>query len=115
MPFILSQLSQFYKALIPQRLLLAVPFVLGTSLTQANELEAYLNSRGSGLLDNLQYAVQDGIVAELLPLQLSPQESQGRCLRLMQDLGQAPLGVAVRAVVIISGLDADQQSVYSCF
>ena len=108
-------LSQFSQTLTPRRLLLALPLLLGSSLTQANELETYLNTQGSGLLDNLQYAVQDGIVAELLPLQLSPQESQGRCFRLMQDLGQAPLGVAVRAVVIISGLDGDQQSVYSCF
>ena len=81
----------------------------------ANELEAYLNNQGSGLATNLQYAVQDGIVAEILATNLSAQESQSRCLRLMHDLGQAPLGVAVRAVVIVSGLDSDRQAVYSCF
>lgn len=81
----------------------------------ANELEVYLNQQGSGLGTNLQYAVQDGVVAEILADNLSVQESQGRCLRLMHDLGQAPLGVAVRAVVIVSGLDADHQAVYSCF
>jgi hypothetical protein len=99
----------FSKAMLATALLASVPPV------QANELEVYLNQQGSGLVDNLEYAVQDGIVAELLASNLTAQESQGRCLRLMHDLGQAPLGVAVRAVVIVSGLDADQQAVYSCF
>jgi hypothetical protein len=99
----------FSKAMLATALLASVPLV------QANELEVYLNQQGSGLVDNLEYAVQDGIVAELLASNLTAQESQGRCLRLMHDLGQAPLGVAVRAVVIVSGLDADQQAVYSCF
>lgn len=100
------------KFLLKLALLLA--FTTGQS-AMANDLELYLNSQGSGLVDNLQYAVQDGIVAEILSGSLSAQESQGRCLRLMQDLGQAPLGVAVRAVVIVSGLDGEQQAVYSCF
>lgn len=99
----------FSKAMLATVLLASAPLV------QANELEVYLNQQGSGLVDNLEYAVQDGIVAELLASNLTTQESQGRCLRLMHDLGQAPLGVAVRAVVIVSGLDADQQAVYSCF
>lgn len=99
----------FSKAMLATALLASAPLV------QANELEVYLNQQGSGLVDNLEYAVQDGIVAELLASNLTAQESQGRCLRLMHDLGQAPLGVAVRAVVIVSGLDADQQAVYSCF
>ena len=95
---------------------LAVTALVATaSFAQANELEVYLNQQGSGLGENLEYAVQDGIVAELLASSLTAKESQGRCLRLMHDLGQAPLGVAVRAVVIVSGLDADQQAVYPCF
>lgn len=93
---------------------LAALFAWGSTV-HANELEMYLNNQGSGLATNLQYAVRDGIVAEILADNLSAQESQGRCLRLMHDLGQAPLGVAVRAVVIVSGLDADRQAVYSCF
>lgn len=99
-----------FKLPLASALLLAV-----SSLVNANELELYLNTKGSGLADNLQYAVEDGIVAELLAANLSVQESEWRCLRLMRDLGQAPLGVAVRAVVIVSGLDADTQDVYSCF
>lgn len=82
---------------------------------QANELESYLNTFGSGLNENLEYAVQDGIVAEILMGPLSANESQGRCLRLMQDLGQAPLGVAVRAVIIVSGFGDEKQRVFHCF
>lgn len=93
---------------------LAGLFSFSTSAA-ANDLELYLNAQGSGLGENLQYAVQDGIVAELLAGSISAQESQGRCLVLMQDLGRAPLGVAVRAVVIVSGFDSEQQAVYSCF
>ena len=97
------------------RALVAVALFAWGSMAQANELEVYLNNQGSGLATNLQYAVQDGIVAEILSDNLSVQESQGRCLRLMHDLGQAPIGVAVRAVVIVSGLDSDRQAVFSCF
>lgn len=101
--------------LLFSKTMLATVLLASAPLVQANELEVYLNQQGSGLVDNLEYAVQDGIVAELLASNLTAQESQGRCLSLMHDLGQAPLGVAVRAVVIVSGLDADQQAVYSCF
>lgn len=93
--------------------LLALMF-LGSG-AQANELETYLNSFGSGLNDNLEYAVQDGIVAEILAVPLSINESQGRCLQLMHDLGQAPLGVAVRAVIIVSGFGEEKQAVFHCF
>lgn len=104
-----------YQTGLLAKALAAAALVVTASFAQANELEVYLNQQGSGLGENLEYAVQDGIVAELLAANLTAQESQGRCLRLMHDLGQAPLGVAVRAVVIVSGLDADQQAVYSCF
>jgi len=82
---------------------------------KANDLESYLNRFGSGLGDNLQYAVQDGIVAEILATPLSTSESQGRCLKLMQDLGNAPLGVAVRAVIIVSSPGEEKQAVFHCF
>lgn len=83
--------------------------------SSSSNLEAYMNTFGSGVADNLRYVVRESYndsftLIELIAKPLNDRQAKLRCSRLLQDLENAPQAEQVANVWVLSGVvESDEQ------
>jgi hypothetical protein len=89
------------------------------SVGAPSNLEAYLNTFGSGVSDNIRYVVRQSYdqtftVVELIATPINQKQAEARCKRLFIDLRDAPEPSRIANVWVLSGVETSDERDHTC-